>query len=84
MNTTTNDGESAKAKKKLNTPASRVISDAVNKAELFWLQMEFVKLQEWVRRSGTCLIVILEGRDAVGKGGVIKRITDRMSRNTRD
>jgi polyphosphate kinase len=47
--------------------------------ELFRLQGELVKLQEWVVHSGHKLIVIFEGRDSAGKGGVIKRITQRLN-----
>lgn len=47
--------------------------------ELRRLQIELVKLQEWVRKSGTRVVVIFEGRDAAGKGGVIKRITQSLS-----
>ena len=47
--------------------------------ELFKLQVELCSLQEWVKHSGTRAIVIFEGRDAAGKGGVLKRITDRVS-----
>jgi polyphosphate kinase len=43
------------------------------------LHVELVKLQFWVKRSGARIIVIFEGRDAAGKGGVIKRITERVS-----
>ena len=43
------------------------------------LHEELVKLQFWVKRSGARIIVIFEGRDAAGKGGVIKRITERVS-----
>ncbi len=48
-------------------------------AELYRLQGELVKLQEWVRREGKRVVVIFEGRDAAGKGGVIKRITDPLN-----
>ncbi len=51
------------------------IGNKVYEAELFRLQTELVKLQEWVRDSGTRVVVIFEGRDAAGKGGTIKRIT---------
>lgn len=47
--------------------------------ELFRLQGELVRLQEWVVASGHKLVVIFEGRDAAGKGGVIKRITQRLN-----
>lgn len=43
------------------------------------LQIELVKLQEWVKHSGAKICVLFEGRDTAGKGGVIKRITERTS-----
>lgn len=47
--------------------------------ELFRLQGELVKLQDWVIRSRHRIVVIFEGRDAAGKGGAIKRITQRLN-----
>ena len=47
--------------------------------ELFRLQRELVKLQDWVQHKELKLVVIFEGRDAAGKGGVIKRITQRLN-----
>lgn len=47
--------------------------------ELLHLQGELVKLQNWVIRTGHRLVVIFEGRDAAGKGGVIKRIMQRLN-----
>jgi len=47
--------------------------------ELLKLQVELVKLQEWVKATGARIIVIFEGRDTAGKGGVIKAITERTS-----
>jgi polyphosphate kinase 2 len=47
--------------------------------ELFRLQTELVKLQDWVVHAGLKVVVIFEGRDAAGKGGVIKRITQRLN-----
>jgi polyphosphate kinase 2 len=47
--------------------------------ELFRLQGELVKMQEWLVHSGRKIVVIFEGRDAAGKGGVIKRITQRLN-----
>jgi polyphosphate kinase 2 len=47
--------------------------------ELRKLQVELCKLQEWVRHEGLRIIVIFEGRDAAGKGGAIKAITERVS-----
>jgi polyphosphate kinase 2 len=46
---------------------------------LFRLQAELVKLQDWVVASGTKVVIVFEGRDAAGKGGVIKRITQRLN-----
>jgi polyphosphate kinase 2 len=48
-------------------------------AELARLHAELVKRQYWVRMTGARIIVVFEGRDAAGKGGVIKRITERVS-----
>ncbi|NME69482.1 polyphosphate kinase 2 [Flammeovirga aprica] len=47
--------------------------------ELEKLQTEFVKMQEWVKKEGLKVVVIFEGRDAAGKGGVIKRITEKLN-----
>jgi len=47
--------------------------------ELFRLQGELVKLQDWIVATGHRMIVIFEGRDAAGKGGAIKRITQRLN-----
>ncbi|EKS66434.1 MULTISPECIES: polyphosphate kinase 2 [Caballeronia] len=47
--------------------------------ELFRLQGELVKLQDWVVHEGHRLVVLFEGRDAAGKGGAIKRITQRLN-----
>ena len=47
--------------------------------ELFRLQGELVKLQDWVVHSGHKVVILFEGRDAAGKGGVIKRITQRLN-----
>ncbi len=47
--------------------------------ELFRLQGELVKLQSWVVASGEKVVILFEGRDAAGKGGVIKRITQRLN-----
>ena len=47
--------------------------------ELRTLQVELCALQEWVKEHGERVIVVFEGRDAAGKGGVVKAITDRVS-----
>lgn len=71
--------KTAKPKKKSKPPAKRKIPANVYHAELFRLQTEFVKLQEWVRHSGARLVVVFEGRDGAGKGGTIKRITEYLN-----
>ena len=47
--------------------------------ELAQLQIELVKLQDWVKAEGRQVVVLFEGRDAAGKGGVIKRITEKLN-----
>ena len=47
--------------------------------ELLKLQIELVKLQEWVKQRGLRVVVVFEGRDAAGKGGVIKRVTEALN-----
>jgi polyphosphate kinase 2 len=47
--------------------------------EITYLQIELIKMQEWVRHNRLKMCVIFEGRDAAGKGGVIKRITDPLN-----
>jgi polyphosphate kinase 2 len=51
------------------------IKNSVYEKELAKLQVELVKMQEWIKAQGLKLVVIFEGRDAAGKGGAIKRIT---------
>jgi polyphosphate kinase 2 len=53
----------------------RKIKTAVYERELARLQIELVKLQEWIKSEGLRVVVVFEGRDAAGKGGTIKRIT---------
>ncbi|MEO8036229.1 MAG: polyphosphate kinase 2, partial [Acidobacteriota bacterium] len=47
--------------------------------ELAKLHLELIKLQEWIRAEKVKIVVVFEGRDAAGKGGVIKRIGDAMN-----
>ena len=51
-------------------------------AEIFKLQVELVKLQEWVKATNARVVIVFEGRDAAGKGGLIKRIIERVSPRT--
>ncbi len=55
------------------------IKRKVYEKELARLQIELVKLQEWIKHKGLKIIVLFEGRDAAGKGGVIKRITEPLN-----
>ncbi|MCP2506971.1 MAG: polyphosphate kinase 2 [Candidatus Thalassarchaeaceae archaeon] len=64
----------ADATKKIKKISKREYND-----ELFRLQLELIKLQEWVKLKGLKVVVIFEGRDAAGKGGVIKRITQYLN-----
>ena len=59
--------------------AAKKISNKVYEAEMAKLQIELVKLQEWVKAQGLKIVVIFEGRDAAGKGGVIKRIAEHIN-----
>jgi polyphosphate kinase 2 len=55
------------------------IANDVYEQELARLQIELVKMQEWVKHRGLRVCVVFEGRDAAGKGGVIKRITESLN-----
>lgn len=55
------------------------MSEKAYQKELFRLQLELVKLQAWVKHEGLKVVVLFEGRDAAGKGGVIKRITQHLN-----
>ena len=55
------------------------LSNSEYEKELSKLQIELVKLQGWIKEKGLRVIVIFEGRDAAGKGGVIKRITETLN-----
>ena len=55
------------------------LSNKIYLQELADLQIELVKLQEWIRHAGLKIVVIFEGRDAAGKGGAIKRVTESLS-----
>ena len=58
---------------------SKKISKKDYEDELAKLHVQLVKLQEWVKHSGLKIVVIFEGRDAAGKGGAIKRISETMN-----
>ena len=69
------DGASRSAAYKSNGKLKGKVYDK----ELRRLHIELVKLQEWIRAKGLRVVVIFEGRDAAGKGGVIKRITEPLN-----
>ncbi len=69
----------ASAGKKADADKTQKLSRKAYEDQLEKLQGELVKLQFWVRKKGAKVIIIFEGRDAAGKGGVIKRITERVS-----
>ncbi len=60
----------------------RKLKRKVYEAELAALQGELVAMQEWVKSSGAKVCIVFEGRDTAGKGGVIKRIAERVSPRT--
>jgi polyphosphate kinase len=69
----------ASSRRKSNKEPVQKLERKEFEAALEKLQVELVKLQEWVKHAGLKIVVIFEGRDAAGKGGVIKRITERLS-----
>ncbi len=72
-------GSKTKKKKAAETGKPKKLANKAYEEELKKLQGELVKLQYWVRKSGAKIVIVFEGRDAAGKGGVIKRITERVS-----
>ncbi len=55
------------------------LSNEFYEPELERLQIELIKLQEWIKEKKLKVVVLFEGRDAAGKGGVIKRITEKLN-----
>ncbi|RJT96909.1 polyphosphate kinase 2 [Arthrobacter frigidicola] len=66
-------------KKSPEEASSQVLSKKDYEKELLRLQEELVAFQEWVRKTGTRLVVIFEGRDTAGKGGTIQRISGALN-----
>jgi polyphosphate kinase len=62
--------------------SAKQIKTQVYEAELAKLQIELVKLQEWIKHKNFKIVVLFEGRDAAGKGGTIKRITESLNPRT--
>ena len=67
------------AEESSSSKSAKKISKKVYESELARLQVELIKLQAWVQENGEKVVVIFEGRDAAGKGGTIKRITERLN-----
>ncbi|MBI5549121.1 MAG: polyphosphate kinase 2 [Deltaproteobacteria bacterium] len=75
-------GKSAKAEAKAkqdSPPKAEKLERKAYEEKLAKLQVELVKLQEWVKHQGLKVVVVFEGRDAAGKGGTIKRITESLN-----
>jgi polyphosphate kinase len=68
-----------KKKEDQDQEAKQKFGNKEYEAELFELQVELVKLQDWVKKTGARIVILFEGRDAAGKGGIIKRVLERVS-----
>src|SRR5210317_2057671 len=64
---------------KTNNNKKKKLNNDFYESELDNLQIELVKMQEWIKQQGLRVIVIFEGRDAAGKGGTIKRISQSLN-----
>jgi len=73
------DGSKKAGKVEANSKPPKKLDNDFYLKELGRLQLELVKLQEWVKFKGLKVVVIFEGRDAAGKGGMIKRITETLN-----
>lgn len=62
-----------------DTPRREKLKRKTYEKELLKLQVELCHLQEWVKATGARIVIVFEGRDAAGKGGLIKAITERVS-----
>jgi polyphosphate kinase 2 len=71
--------KSSKKKPKEEVEKPGILTKKDYETELARLQVELVKLQEWIKENGLKVVVIFEGRDAAGKGGTIKRITQKLN-----
>ena len=71
----------ARPKSKVSAPPEKMSGKDYEK-KLMKLQTELCYLQDWVRETGARVVIVLEGRDTAGKGGLIKRMTERVSPRT--
>ena len=67
------------ASDEIHAQYTQKIPNKLYEAELYRLQTELAKLQKWVKKTGARIVIIFEGRDAAGKGGTIKRLTEYLS-----
>jgi len=56
-----------------------ILGKKVFRKELYYLQVELIKLQEWLNKTGKTVIIVFEGRDSAGKGSTIKKFTENMN-----
>ena len=63
----------------MTEPGPETVDRKVYFRELFRLQHELVRLQDWVQHNKLKVVVLFEGRDSAGKGGAIKRVTQRLN-----
>jgi polyphosphate kinase 2 (PPK2 family) len=68
-----------KEKKKKKAASKKKLDTDFYFRELERLQVELVKLQEWIKAKGKRVVVVFEGRDAAGKGGIIRRIVHKTN-----
>ena len=56
-----------------------ILPKKIYKKEVYYLQIELLKLQEWLKKTGKTIIVVFEGRDSAGKGSTIKKFTENLN-----
>jgi polyphosphate kinase 2 len=73
--------EKRKTKKEVVSPEEEpsILEKDIYKKELFFLQVELLKLQEWLKQTGKTVIIVFEGRDSAGKGSTIKKFTENLN-----
>jgi polyphosphate kinase 2 len=73
--------EKRKNKKEIVSPEEEpsILDKDIYKKEIFFLQVELLKLQEWLKQTGKTVIIVFEGRDSAGKGSTIKKFTENLN-----
>ena len=72
-------GDIGEAKERANDHPPEKMKRKAYERELQKLQVRLCKLQDWVKEKGLRVVIVFEGRDAAGKGGTIKALTDKVS-----